>query len=85
MKEFNYTITDTDGIHARPAGELVKMAKAFESTITVVKGEKSADGKKIFSLMSLGVRQGDNIKIIADGTDEEKAVETLGDFLKNNL
>ena len=43
MKEFTYTITDPEGIHARPAGELVKAAKAFESAIKLNKEGKSAD------------------------------------------
>ena len=55
MKEFKYIITDPEGIHARPAGELVKAAKGFASAIKITKGEKSADAKKIFGLMGLGV------------------------------
>ena len=43
MKQFNYTITDPEGIHARPAGELVKAAKEFESKITLEKDGKSGD------------------------------------------
>ena len=63
MKEFRYTITDSEGIHARPAGEFVKEAKKFASEVKIVKGEKSADAKKIFGLMSLGVKQGEEILI----------------------
>ena len=48
MKEFKYTITDPEGIHARPAGELVKAAKQFTSTIKLAKDGKSGDCKKIF-------------------------------------
>ena len=48
MKEFQYTITDPEGIHARPAGELVKAAKAFTSSIKIVKDGKEGDCKKIF-------------------------------------
>lgn len=85
MKEFCYTITDPEGIHARPAGEFVKEAKKFASEVKIVKGEKSADAKKIFGLMSLGVKQGEEILIQIEGTDEEEAATGLEKFLKENL
>lgn len=47
MKEFKYVITDPEGIHARPAGELVKAAKAFECSIKLEKDGKAGDCKKI--------------------------------------
>lgn len=85
MKEFRYTITDPEGIHARPAGEFVKEAKKFASEVKIVKGEKSADAKKIFGLMSLGVKQGEEILVQIEGTDEEEAATGLEKFLKENL
>ena len=51
MKEFKYTITDPEGIHARPAGELVKAAKEFASTIKLNKDGKAGDCKRIFGIM----------------------------------
>ena len=51
MKEFQYVITDPEGIHARPAGLLVKKAASYASTIMIGKGEKSADAKRIFGVM----------------------------------
>lgn len=85
MKEFRYTITDSEGIHARPAGEFVKEAKKFASDVKIVKGEKSADAKKIFGLMSLGVKQWEEILVQIEGTDEEEAATGLEKFLKENL
>ena len=85
MKEFRYTITDSEGIHARPAGEFVKEAKKFASEVKIVKGEKLADAKKIFGLMSLGVKQGEEILVQIEGTDEEEAATGLEKFLKENL
>ncbi len=61
MKEFKYVIKDAEGIHARPAGELVKAAKEFTCSITITKDGKSGDCKKIFGLMGLGVKQGSYI------------------------
>ena len=51
MKEFTYTVTDPNGIHARPAGLLVKQLKAYKSTVTIFKGDKNVDMKKLLALM----------------------------------
>ena len=52
MKKFDYTITDALGIHARPAGELVKVAKGFSSKITLGCNGKEVDAKRMISVMS---------------------------------
>lgn len=85
MKTFTYTITDTVGIHARPAGALVKEAKKFASSLTAAKGEKKADLKKLFAVMGLGVKQGETITVAAEGADEAAAAAALEAFLKENL
>lgn len=85
MKEFTYVITDAEGIHARPAGELVKKAKEYTSSVTVIKEEKKADAKKLFGLMGLGVKQGMEITVQVEGEDEEAAAAALEAFLKENL
>ena len=58
MKEFKYVVTDNEGIHARPAGELVKLVKGFESTISIEKEGKKVDCRKLLALMGLGVKKG---------------------------
>ena len=85
MKQIQYTITDPLGIHARPAGLLVKECTPFASTITMKKGEKTADCKKIFALMSLGVKTSDTIEVIIEGSDEDQAVTIIETFLQQNL
>ena len=85
MKEFTYVITDKEGIHARPAGELVKAAKEYQSSVTIIKDEKKADAKKLFGLMGLGVKQGMEITVQIEGEDEEAAAEALEAFLKEYL
>lgn len=85
MKEFYYTITDPQGIHARPAGLFVKKASEFVSAVTIGKGEKSADAKRIFGVMGLGVKTGDEIFVKVEGEDEETAALDLETFLKENL
>jgi len=85
MKEFEFVVTDPQGIHARPAGLLVKEAKKFESNISVFKGARKGDLKKIFTVMALGVKQGETIKIQVEGADEEQAASTVEAFLKENF
>ena len=77
MKEFRYTISDKNGIHARPAGLIVQCAKGFESILTLWLADQSADCRKLFSLMQLGVKSGDEIRVTAEGRDEEKALTEL--------
>ncbi len=85
MKEFKYTITDPEGIHARPAGELVKICKAYSCNITIAKGDKKMDCKKIFGVMSLGVKKDMEITLTFDGEDEDAAFEAVSSFLQANL
>ncbi len=85
MKEFRYVIKDSVGIHARPAGMLVKTAGAFQSSITVKKGEKTADAKKLFSIMSLGAKCQDTILFTIEGSDEQEAADALQKFCEENL
>lgn len=85
MKSFNYVITDSLGIHARPAGILVKAASAYSSKITISKNGKEADLKRILGVMGLGVKKDDEIVIKINGEDEEKAAEELKKIFVENL
>ena len=85
MKEFEYTITDPIGIHARPAGLLVKLLAAIKSDVKVAKGEKIVNAKSILGLMGIQAKQGEAIKFIIEGADEEEAIKKVEDFLKENL
>lgn len=84
MKEFTYTITDPVGIHARPAGMLAKKAGEFQSTVTIIKGEKRADTRRLIALMGLGIKCGDTITVQTDGADEEIAAQAVQAFLAEN-
>lgn len=85
MKTFSYTIKDAQGIHARPAGELVKAAKGFSSKIKIGKGGTSVDAKKIFGIMGLGAKQGDTVEFSINGEDEEVACAAIAAFMEANL
>ncbi len=85
MKEFTYTITDPSGIHARPAGVLVKETKKFASSVTVIKGEKSCDMKALMKLMGMGIRQGDTITVRVEGEDEDVCASAIEKNLHENF
>lgn len=85
MKTFNSTIIDELGIHARPAGMLVKTAKELDSEITIKKGDKTAGALKLMMIMGLGVKKGDTVVVTIDGDDEEKSYTAMKDFFESNL
>lgn len=85
MKNFEYTITDPLGIHARPAGILVKEAKKYSSKIKITKDGKSAEATKLMAIMSLGVKTGNTVQISVEGEDEEAAAEGMKAFFEANL
>ena len=85
MKTFESTTPDPVGIHARPAGVLVKEIKKYASTVTVAKGEKSVNALKLMALMGMGIKQGDTVTVAVEGGDEEAVAAAIEDFFKNNL
>lgn len=84
MKEIKYTIKDEMGIHARPAGLFVKEAANFPCMVIIEKNGKEVDAKRIFGVMSLGVKCGQEIVLRTDGEKEEEAIVTLEKFLQDN-
>ena len=86
MKEFEFVVTDPVGIHARPAGNLVKEIKKYtDSKISLTKGEKTVDGLRLMAVMGLGVKQGETVKFTVEGGDEDAVVVSLSSWLKENL
>ena len=85
MKVFHYIIKDELGIHARPAGLLVKEAGKYQSYIKIKKAEKEADAKRIFNVMGLACKCGDEIVITVEGTDEVEAATALENFIGKNM
>lgn len=85
MKEFSYVIKDEIGIHARPAGLLAKEAKAFSSEITIEANGKRADVTKLMAVMGLGIKNGCNIIVRANGEDEEEAILKMKEIVEANL
>ena len=85
MKQFEYVITDPVGIHARPAGLLVKEAKQHASRIMLQMCEKAADATRMMSVMGLGVKCGDTLNVTVEGEDEEAAAAAIQAFFAENL
>ncbi len=85
MKEFKHVIADPLGMHARPAGMLVKAVAGYASKITVTAPTGTADAKRLMALMRLAAKQGMELTITVDGADEEQAATELQAFLAANL
>ena len=85
MQTFEYIIKDEAGIHARPAGMLVKKVSELSSTVTVTKDEKSVNASKLFAVMSLGVKCGDKITVNISGENEAADTEIIKSFFSENL
>ena len=85
MKTVSYVVKDEMGIHARPAGLLVKEVGKYNSSVTLSNGTKEADAKKIMAIMSLGVKKGQSITFKIEGADEADAAAGIEAFLKANL
>ena len=85
MKEFKYVIQDEQGIHARPAGILVKAAGTFKSDIYIHKDKKQKNIKRIFGVMGLCIKKGDEIRVTVEGEDEAEAAEKIEMLFKENL
>lgn len=85
MKSFSYTVKDELGIHARPAGLLVKEAKKFTSSITIKKDGKAADATRLMAVMGMGVKCGNTVELEISGDDEDAAYEAMKAFFETNL
>ncbi|QKS71974.1 phosphocarrier protein HPr [Paenalkalicoccus suaedae] len=85
MAEQTYKVTAETGIHARPATQLVNKAGQYESEITLEYNGKSVNLKSIMGVMSLGVGQGAEVTIKAEGPDESEAIAGLDEVMKQGL
>lgn len=86
MQNFEYTISDPLGIHARPAGLVAKLAKSYSDTaITITKGGNTVKASQLMKLMGLGVKQGDQVIVAAEGPAEADAISAMKKFFEENL
>lgn len=85
MKSFSYTVKDELGIHARPAGMLVKEVKNFQSKVTLEKDGKSVDASRLMAVMGMGVKKNQTVTVTVEGDDEEAACDAIKAFFETNL
>jgi phosphotransferase system HPr (HPr) family protein len=83
--ERTVTLGSKSGLHARPAAIFVQQAKSFQSQITLVKDERTANGKSILSVLALGAEQGNQIVLKISGDDAETAINKLVPLLEGDL
>ena len=85
MKNFSYVIKDEIGIHARPAGLLVKEAKKYASRVMIKANGKSAEATRLMAIMGRGVKCGQTVEVEISGDDEDTAFEGMKAFFEENL
>lgn len=85
MKSFSYIVKDELGLHARPAGMLVKEVKNFQSKVTLERDGKSVDASRLMAVMGMGVKKDQTVTVTVEGNDEDAACEALKAFFKANL
>ncbi len=79
------TIKNSVGLHARPATFFIQKANSFKSSISVEREDRRVNAKSLLGVLSLGIVNGMEITLVADGPDEEEAVEALTDLIENEL
>lgn len=85
MQSISYKITDPRGIHARPAGQLVKLISGYQSACKMGKEGALVDGKRLLAVMKLAIQQGEDMILEFDGPDEVEASQAALKFLQENL
>lgn len=79
------TVENQVGLHARPATFFIQKANEFKSSIWVEREERRVNAKSLLGVLSLGIMGGTDIRIIADGADEEQSVEALVSLVKSGF
>jgi phosphocarrier protein len=85
MIEIKLVLTNKLGLHARPAVEFTKLASKFKSKITLLGNGKTADAKSILMVLTMGIRQGGQLTIIAEGPDESESIEALKTLVESGF
>ena len=81
LMERTVEIVNRNGLHARPAAEIVKLSSKFNCDITIVRDDLEVNGKSIMGVMMLAAEYGSNILVRADGPDAEQAVNAIADLV----
>ena len=85
MKEITLQLQNDEGLHARPAGILAKAASQYQSKIELKAKGVTKNAKSIMSILSLGLEKGDEIQVLADGTDESEAIQNIQNLFQTKF
>jgi phosphocarrier protein len=87
MRQFDFAVRDPLGLHARPAGLLVKVAQGFESEATarLERTDQEVSLKRLLAVMGLGVKGGDVITVTVEGVDEDAAADAIEAWMRETL
>lgn len=85
MKKQNVTVKNQTGLHLRPAGILCRTAMLYKSHITLTFGDTTANAKSVLSVLSAGIKAGNEVEITCEGIDEQEAMEALVNLFESGL
>jgi phosphocarrier protein HPr len=85
MKELSVQIVNKNGLHARPAAEIVKVASKFQSEITMVRDDLEVNGKSIMGVMMLAAEYGSTLLVRANGPDADQAVSAIAELVERKF
>ncbi|HET6681523.1 MAG TPA: HPr family phosphocarrier protein [Gemmatimonadaceae bacterium] len=85
MAERSVQITNRNGLHARPAAEIVKAASRFKSEITIMRDDLEVNGKSIMGVMMLAAEFGSTLALRAEGPDADEALETIATLISSRF
>lgn len=85
MKKETIILQNETGLHARPAGELVKLASTFKSDVNLTANGRTVNAKSILAIMSLGIKASTEIEIECNGEDEEEAMNKIVEAFNNKF
>ncbi len=75
------TVTNSVGLHARPATYFIQKANTYKASVWIERGDRRANAKSLLGVLSLGIVKGSDIKLIADGVDENDAINELATLI----
>ena len=85
MAERSVQVVNRNGVHARPAAEIVKAASKFKSDVTIVRDDLEVNGKSIMGVMMLAAEMGSTLVLRAKGPDEDQAVDALAQLISGKF
>lgn len=83
MKEIIVTVNHDSGLHARPAADLMALAKGQKCKVRIQFNDQEVNAKSLLEILSLGVNQGDQIKVLCDGEGDEEAIQRFEEFFSS--